>query len=625
LGAGPISLMFNSSTWNSSACLTLDSDEDMVAEPTRYFRVYCYVESIDFHYSSYGSLCADVSLVDNDLASFRVSHISLSEPNSDSLWAAANDDAVLYNVSLTSQPLFPVAVVLSVSSDGLVPADEDVVYIPHRIYFNLSAWNVTQVVSISAVDDNIDEGDVYTVRLTHTADTVDPTYAGSVSTVDASILDNDEAGLLLSRNTLTITEGRDSRISYSMQLQSQPTRDVAIQVKPGDGVVVTPTLVIFTQHTWGQPATIEVTAVDDFVARGHGFAIIKHIVQSGDFFYLSTALQLSDIHVTIKDNDVAGVKFSATAVQSTESAASSYEVWLSSQPAAGVVTVTIDSMDDPDSLQFSVNPSTLVFYPTNWRTHQRVDLFPTLDILDEGANTTFMVANFIASTADPGYQSTVVNITFTIIDDDVAPMPTRFQLLSPRGGPIHGGTAISLSPMGMDSPLEQSMFHQFVASSSVRLLCRFNRSSSIVAELSAQSFDSGKRLQCRTPAIQQGVPANMQRAESILVSLKIADRPWIAADSTFTYHANFATIAIDPVVGPASGGTLVSLQGQGGWSDSVKCSFGGTLSVDGWLRDGKIYCTTPPIASNTTQASILNNVSVAVSLNGQQFEVRVVL
>ena len=290
-----------------------------MAEPLRLFELYCEITSNDPHYAdrleAYGNqqeLSAFVTLADNDVAAISVPEISISEPNADSMWAAADDDALFYEVKLTSQPVVDVIVFIDLFGNGTVPVYDDVLLSPSNLTFNRSSWNDSQLVSIAAVDDQIDEGEGYYISVLHRTETLDPMYTTELTLVEAYVLDNDISGMVLSDEQVTVTEGRDSVASYFFTLQSQPTAAVVVSIEPSPGITVSSSSLTFEALNWDEPLTIEVRAIDDFVARGDSSSAVAHFVHSEDPNY--SGRSLADVHVTIKDNDVAGVVFSAGAV-----------------------------------------------------------------------------------------------------------------------------------------------------------------------------------------------------------------------------------------------------------------------------------------------------------------------
>eukprot|EP01045_Picozoa_sp_COSAG04_P049947 COSAG04_NODE_19959_length_404_cov_0.793443_1_plen_134_part_11 len=131
------------------------------------------------------------------------------------------------------------------ASNGTVPIGADVILTPATLPFNRSSWNDTQLVSLAAVDDNIDEGDGYFISVSHRAISDDPLYTSALTEQMAYILDNDVAGMVMSESELTVTEGRASVASYAFTLQSQPIASVVVSVEPSDGITVSATSLTF--------------------------------------------------------------------------------------------------------------------------------------------------------------------------------------------------------------------------------------------------------------------------------------------------------------------------------------------------------------------------------------------
>ena len=104
-GSDSLVLHFDASSWNSSVCFDLSAAEDYAAEPTRLFQVFCDSSSADWHYSNRTELETLVTLEDNDVGSVVASAV-------DGPLAEAGGN-VSYSLSLTSQPVLPVLLNLS--------------------------------------------------------------------------------------------------------------------------------------------------------------------------------------------------------------------------------------------------------------------------------------------------------------------------------------------------------------------------------------------------------------------------------------------------------------------------------------------------------------------------------
>ena len=168
--------------------------------------------------------------------------------------------------------------------------------------FNATNWNVAQTVTVTGVDDNIDDGDVsYTVSTSTTS--VDGNYVGLTGTdVTLTNTDDDAIGITISETVLTIAEGKSA--TFNVVLNSEPTADAIVILDssdPTEGIVDQPTLT-FNAANWNIPQPVTVTGVTDGIDDGDVPYTITTTVSSGDPNYLG--FELDDVTVTTTDIDV---------------------------------------------------------------------------------------------------------------------------------------------------------------------------------------------------------------------------------------------------------------------------------------------------------------------------------
>ena len=140
-------------------------------------------------------------------------------------------------------------------------------------------------------------------------DTEDQTveFRGTSSNPDIKVLpdevvvkDDDTAGVSISPNSLSITEGR--RKNYTIKLDSEPTSDVTVTVDlPANAdFTVNPGTITFTPQSWG-PKYVYVRSNDDDDAADEPPTVITHTVVSSDTKYSGFAA--GSVSVSIKDDD----------------------------------------------------------------------------------------------------------------------------------------------------------------------------------------------------------------------------------------------------------------------------------------------------------------------------------
>jgi hypothetical protein len=195
--------------------------------------------------------------------------------------AAAN-----YSVVLNSQPADNASVHVNLTHG------QNVMVEPLSLIFNNAEWNISQQISVNALDDAVDEVSITPEQVVHTVlDSADPMYRliERRNELDVMIVDNDKAGLQLSNRSIPLVEGQIERRAYAVWLWSEPTNNVTVTVVPGEyqGIVVVPEppVLTITATDWREPHWVELTVVDDRISK-HSFSIeIDHVVSSEDYLY----------------------------------------------------------------------------------------------------------------------------------------------------------------------------------------------------------------------------------------------------------------------------------------------------------------------------------------------------
>ena len=181
---------------------------------------------------------------------------------------------------LTSQPTANVVIDLSSSdtTEGTVS--------PVSLTFTSANWNTPQTVTVTGVNDVVDDGDIAYTIVTAPATSGDPTYSGmNASDVSVTNIDNDTAGFIVTPiSGLTTTEA-GGRAHFTVVLNTQPSADVTIALSssnPSEGTV-SPASLTFTSDNWNMPQTVDVTGVDDALDDGDiAYTIVTAAAVSAD-------------------------------------------------------------------------------------------------------------------------------------------------------------------------------------------------------------------------------------------------------------------------------------------------------------------------------------------------------
>ncbi len=210
----------------------------------------------DVNYSGLSDQTVSVDVLDNDTPG-----ITLASNTSKEVSEPSTTDS--FTLVLDSEPTADV--VITVSSSDATEATAT-----STLTFTSANWDTPQVVTITAVDDDIVDG-TQTVTLTVSVDsTTDVNYSGlSDQTVSVDVLDDDTPGITLASNTSKEVSEPSTTDSFTLVLDSEPTADVVITVSSSDATEATATSTLtFTSANWDTPQVVTITAVDDDIVDG---------------------------------------------------------------------------------------------------------------------------------------------------------------------------------------------------------------------------------------------------------------------------------------------------------------------------------------------------------------------
>src|SRR5207248_3144238 len=138
--------------------------------------------------------------------------------------------------------------------------------------FTAANWNTPQTITVTGVDDFVDDGDIAYTIVTGAATSTDGNYSGiNPSDVGVTNTDNDTAGVTVRPTSGLTTTEAGGTASFTVVLTSQPTASVSVPLSSSntsEGTVSAANLT-FTTGNWNVPQTVTVTGVDDFVDDGN--------------------------------------------------------------------------------------------------------------------------------------------------------------------------------------------------------------------------------------------------------------------------------------------------------------------------------------------------------------------
>lgn len=414
------SLTFNPSNWANNQTITLTNTEDDFDIENQTAQITVSINAgVSNEYNGVSSETIFVQITDNDTAGVIIQNIGGS--NTQVTEAGGTDT---YSIELDSSPEDDVVITLAPHSELGTNTNS-------VTFTSGSAPNSPQIITVNAVDDDIDN-DNRTRTITHSAaSTGDANYDGSISisNTDVVIVDNDTAGVNVIGSGLTTTEAGGTA-TVQFELDSEPTGPVTIALSSNDtseGTLLASSITIAAAD-WDNPSANEivVTGQDDVLQDGNiTYQLVTGNVTSSDPKYDAfVGSNVSNVNITNQDDDTAGITVtkSGTDISEDGTLSVSFDINLSSDPS-GTVSLPI-SVSDASEASFSNTSSvssdtlTLNFGVTSTVTVYGVDE----DIDDGDVSVDFVTGDPTSSNGvyDALDASDVADFSFDNIDDDTA-------------------------------------------------------------------------------------------------------------------------------------------------------------------------------------------------------------
>jgi hypothetical protein len=439
-GTVAASLIFTAGNWNMPQTVTITGIDDALDDGNQpYTVVIAAAVSSDMSYSGVNPADVSVTNTDNDAAGVTVTAmagLTVTE-------AAGAGHTATFTVVLNSEPTASVTIGITSST----PAQGTVA--PASLVFTTANWNMAQTVTITGVDDTLDDGDLGFSIVTAAATSTDLLYnAVDPANVSVTAVDNDAAGITVTPTTgLTVTEvaGAGHTATFTVVLNSEPTASVTIGLTSSDivsGGTVSPASLTFTTVNWATAQTVTVTGVNDALDDGNvAFFVLTGAATSTDSSY--SGVNAADVSLTATDDDTAGITVTPTmGLTVTEAAGmtntATFTVVLNSEPTVNV-TVGLTSNDLTEG---TVAPASVVFTPINWMTPQMVTVTGVDETLDDG-NVMFSIVTAAATSGDTSYNGVnPADVTVTNTDNDVAAITVTASgpTVTEAAGPGHTAT-----------------------------------------------------------------------------------------------------------------------------------------------------------------------------------------
>ena len=242
-------LTFTASNWDSAQTVTVSATQNAATATVPLAHA---VTGAD-----YGSVTAESVAVSVVAAPTQQLTLQIGVSSSTQTLIVPEGGANSYTLLLSSRPSADVTV------DVTLPADTDLTLDKTTLTFTATNWDTPQTVTVTAAEDDDGVTDAG-VTLTHT---VSAGGFGSTTVPDVvvRITENDAAGLIISSDSLTVTEGVPAGSSYTVSLATQPTGSVSVSItgQAGTDLTLDKTTLTFTVDDWATAQTVTVKAGQD--------------------------------------------------------------------------------------------------------------------------------------------------------------------------------------------------------------------------------------------------------------------------------------------------------------------------------------------------------------------------
>ena len=354
---------------------------------------------------------ADVGLLDDDARGVTIgpTSIGLDEP-------APGETAVAgaYTMNLNSRPTDTVTVTIG-GGDPAVSLSGDTLT-NNQLTFTTTNWNTAQTITVTPVKD--DNGAGETITLTHALSGGD--YAGiAADSVTVSLTDSDARNLVLSEESLAVTERDATGVGYTVKLATRPSDTVTVTISGHDGAdltlsgtTLTNNQLTFTTTNWATAQTVTVKAGDDDNDDNES-ETLAHTASGGDYVNITKDLPVS---ITDDGDPQVTVSFGQGAYTVPEGESQVVTVTLSADPERTVVipitatpqgATTTDDYTVPTSVTFDAGDMS-----------KTITFTATQDTDDDDNESVKLTFGMLPSRVSAG---TTAETTVNVTDDDTPP------------------------------------------------------------------------------------------------------------------------------------------------------------------------------------------------------------
>ncbi len=408
-------LTFTPANWDTAQIVTVTGVDDDLDDGDQSTLITLSVDDAnsDDSFDPLADQTVSATTVDDDAAGFTV----VESSGSTSVDESGTTDT--FTAVLNAEPGSNVVIMVTSADTGEATVNQP------SLTFTPANWDTAQAVTVTGVDDDLDDGDQSTLITlsiddANSDDSFDPLPD---QTVNATTVDDDASGftVLESLGSTSVNESGTTD-TFTAVLDAKPVSNVVILVSSGDTgeATVDLSLLTFTPANWDTAQPVTVTGVDDDLDDGDQSTLITlsiDDINSDDGF---DPLPDQTVNATTVDDDASGftvVESSGSTSVNESGTTDSFTVVLTSEPVTNVVIGATSA----DTGEATVNVSSLTFTPANWDTAQPVTVTGVDDDLDDGDQSTLITLSIDDANSDDSFDPLADQVvTATTVDDDAA-------------------------------------------------------------------------------------------------------------------------------------------------------------------------------------------------------------
>lgn len=398
----PSILEVTAENWNSPQRFVIRGVNDQLIDGEKQYQIITEAaESRDPMYNGLNPRDIHLSNIDNNLTTFFV-----SKPRGNT---GENGQAVSFNVRLNTPPKDDVRIRLSNSNPSEAQLSDA------ELTFTPSDWDVNRKVTVTGLDDKIDDGDrEYTITLIASSRT-EKVY-NDIPPVKLKLKnsDDDTAGIHI-RPIHSISSEEGDMAEFGVKLTSQPLSSVVLLFKSSN----TEEAVLVTEHAaflvndWNRERVISIKGIPDFRVDGNReYTIYCDGAISSDPVY--NKMPVESVQLVNKDMDQARFIVGPISGDTTEIGGEAhFSVKLNSKPSAPV-SVSLASEKPSEG---TMDRDTLEFTAENWNIEQKITVRGVDDYVKDG-DTPYRIVFKSALSNDSNYHGlTPQAVQLTNIDN----------------------------------------------------------------------------------------------------------------------------------------------------------------------------------------------------------------